>query len=153
MTVITQLALYFTTAFVRSQFAVPLRRSVTRLGPVAGCLVWLQMMAPAHAQTVIDGSQQGLRRGELPLLLSVLKAGLTSSDGRGRPYSARVRGIAHAKPGVYCGEVSTQGSDGKYGRFTRFAVDTKILNATIAPVNDPARAAMILRMIDARCLR
>ncbi len=118
---------------------------------VAGCLVWLSVSAPAQAQTVIDGSDRGLLRGELPLLISVLERGLTRSDGRGAATTARVRGIIQAKPGVYCGEVSTRGRDGEYGKFTRFVVETKIRQATIAPVNDPERAAMILKMIDARC--
>jgi hypothetical protein len=109
------------------------------------------MSAPAQAQTVIDGSDQGLLRGELPLLTSVLERGLTRTDGRGAATTARVRGIVQAKPGVYCGEVSTRDRGGSYGKFTRFVVETKIRQATIAPVNDPDRALMIQKMIDARC--
>jgi hypothetical protein len=120
-------------------------------GAVAISLVWLFMAAPAHAQTVIDGSDQGLLRGELPLLISVLERGLTRSDGRGAATTARVRGIVQAEAGVYCGEVSTRDRDGQYGPFTRFVVETKIRQATIAPVNEPARDAMLRRMIDARC--
>jgi hypothetical protein len=56
-----------------------------------------------------------------------------------------------AQPGVYCGEVSTRGEGGEYGPFTRFVVETKVRNATIAPANDPARGAILTRMIDARC--
>ena len=118
---------------------------------VAVSLVWLFMSAPAEAQTVIDGSDQGLLRGELPLLMSVLERGLTRSDGRGAAATARVRGITQAKPRVYCGEVSTRGRDGQYGPFTRFVAETKIRQATIAPVNDPERVSMILKMIEARC--
>ena len=118
--------------------------------PIAGCLLCL-LSQPAQAQSVIDASDQDLARGELPLLLSVLTRGLTRSDGRGSAGGARVRGITQATPGVYCGEVSTQGRDGQYGPFTRFVVETKIRNATIAPTNDPARDAMLRRMINARC--
>ena len=118
---------------------------------IAVSLVWLPMSAPAQAQTVVDGSDRGLLRGELPLLTSVLERGLTRSDGRGAATTARVRGIVQAKPGIYCGEVSTRGRDGEYGKFTRFVVETKIRQATIAPVNDPERALMIQKMIDARC--
>ncbi len=118
---------------------------------IAGCLVWLLVSTPAQAQTIIDGSDRGLLRGELPLVLSVLQRGLTRSDGRGGATTARVRGIVQAKPGVYCGEVSTRDRGGEYGPFTRFVVETKIRNATIAPVNHPTRDAMLQRMIDARC--
>jgi hypothetical protein len=113
--------------------------------------VWLLASGPVQAQTVIDGSDQGLLPGQVPLLVSVLRRGLTRSDGRGSPQDARVRNIVEAQPGVYCGEVSTRGGDGEYGPFTRFVVETKIRNATIAPANDPARGAMLQRMIDARC--
>ncbi len=129
------------------------RRGIALWGPIAGCLMWLLVLPPAQAQTVVDGSDQGLARGELPLLMSVLTRGLTRSDGRGSAQSARVRGIVQAKPRVYCGEVSTRGRDGQYGPFTRFVVETKIRNATIAPTNDPARDAMLRRMINARCSR
>jgi hypothetical protein len=113
--------------------------------------MWLLLLQPAQTQTVIDESDQGLARGELPLLLSVLARGLTRSDGRGSAETARVRVLVQARPGVYCGEVSTQGRDGQYGPFTQFVVETKIRNATIAPTNDPARDAMLRRMIDTRC--
>jgi hypothetical protein len=113
--------------------------------------MWLLAQGAAQAQTVIDGSDQGLLRGELPLLMSVLERGLTRSDARGAATTARVRGIVQPEPGIYCGEVSTRGRDGQYGPFTRFVAETKIRQATIAPVNDPERAAMIQRMIDARC--
>jgi hypothetical protein len=43
--------------------------------------------------------------------------------------------------------VSTKGRDGDYGEFTRFVVETKIRQATVAPTTDPTRIAMILRMI------
>lgn len=115
------------------------------------CFVWLAIFVPAQAQTVIDGSEQGLLRGELPLLISVLDRGLTRSDARGAATTARVRGIVQPEPGIYCGKVSTRGPDGEYGPFTRFVVETKIRQATIAPVNDPERIAMIQKMIDARC--
>ena len=128
-----------------------LLRVVPACWATAGCLVWLLVSSPAQAQTVIDGSDQGLLPGQLPLLVSVLRRGLTRSDGRGNPQDARVRNIVEAEPGVYCGEVSTRGRDGEYGQFTRFVVETKIRNATIAPANDPARVAMVMRMIDARC--
>ncbi len=130
------------------------RRSRTRRptrSVIAVSLVWLFVRVPAQAQTVVDGSDQGLRRGELPLLLSVLKRGLTRTDGRGNAQSAQVRSIIQTKPGVYCGEVRTRGPDGQYGPFTRFVAETKIRQATIEPVSDPERVTMILRMIDARC--
>jgi hypothetical protein len=130
------------------------RRSRTKCSTwsvVAVSLVWLFMHAPAQAQTVVDGSDQGLLRGELPLLLSVLKRGLTRSDGRGNPQSAQVRNIVQVKPGVYCGEVSTRGRNGQYGPFTRFVVETKIRQATIEPVDDLERLSMMLRMIEDRC--
>ncbi len=122
-------------------------RVVPACWATAGFLVWLLVSSPAQAQTVIDGSDQGL----LPLLVSVLRRGLTRSDGRGNPQDARIRNIVETEPGVYCGEVSTRGRDGEYGQFTRFVVETKIRNATIAPANDPARVAMVMRMIDACC--
>ena len=118
---------------------------------ITGSLVWLSLFVPARAQTVIDGSEQGLLRGELPLLISVLERGLTRSDARGAATTARVRGIVQPEPGIYCGEVSTRGPDGLYGPFTRFVVETKIRQATIAPVNDLERGLMIQKMIDARC--
>ncbi len=124
-----------------------LLRVVPACWATAGFLVWLLVSSPAQAQTVIDGSDQGL----LPLLVSVLRRGLTRSDGRGNPQDARIRNIVEAEPGVYCGEVSTRGRDGQYGVFTRFVVETKIRNATIAPANDPTRVAMVMRMIAARC--
>src|SRR5688500_13007668 len=114
-------------------------------GAIAGCLMWQLAQGAAQAQTVIDGSDQGLLRGELPLLISVLERGLTRSDARGAATTARVRGIVQAEPGVYCGEVSTRGRDGRYGPFTRFVAETKIRQATIAPVNDPDRVLMIHR--------
>jgi hypothetical protein len=118
---------------------------------VSGCLGWLLFSAPVQAQTVVDGSAQKLLPGQLPFLLSVLERGLTRSDGRGDAETARVRGIVEARPGVYCGQVSTQGRNGEYGRFTQFVVETKIRNATVAPVDDPGREAMMLAMIKARC--
>lgn len=113
--------------------------------------MWLTLSGSAQAQAVVDGSDEGLARGEVPLLLSVLERGLTRSDGRGAATTARVRRIVQAKPGVYCGEVSTRDSGDAYGPFTRFVVETTTRNATVAPVNDPARDAMLRRMIDARC--
>jgi hypothetical protein len=62
-----------------------------------------------------------------------------------------VRSIVQTKPGVYCGEVSTKGRDGEYQEFTRFVVETKIRQTTIAPTADPTRLTMILRMIEDRC--
>jgi hypothetical protein len=119
--------------------------AVVPWGAIAGSLVWLLTTAPVQAQTVVDGSDKSLASTDLALLLSVLKSKLPA------PRSAQVRGIVEAKPGVYCGEVSTRGRDGKYGEFARFAVETKIRQATVTPTTDPARVVMILRMIDDLC--
>jgi hypothetical protein len=103
------------------------------------------LSAPAHAQEVVDGSADSLDRNDRALLLSVLKSRLPD------PQSARLRGLVQPKPGVYCGEVSTKGREGEYHEFSRFVVETKIRQATIAPTSDPTRIAMILRMIADRC--
>ena len=120
-------------------------RSSTVSVVIAGSLLWLLLGAPAQAQEVVDGSADRLDRSDRALLLSVLKNRLPD------PQSARLRGLVQPKPGVYCGEVSTKGSDGEYREFTRFVVETKIRQATIAPTTDPTRVAMILRMIEDRC--
>jgi hypothetical protein len=112
---------------------------------IAGSLLCLLLTAPAQAQEVVDGSADSLDRNDRALLLSVLKNRLPD------PQSARLRGLVQPKPGVYCGEVSTRGRDGEYGEFTRFVVETKIRQVTVASTTDPTRIAMILRMIADRC--
>ncbi len=122
-----------------------LRRSVAVWAPVVASFMLLLLADPAQSQVVVDGSDRAFDSSDRALLLSVLKSKLRD------PKTARVRGIVQTKPGVYCGEVSTRGRDGEYGDFTRFVVETKIRQATITPTSDPARAAMILRMIEDRC--
>ena len=127
------------------RFTSCLRPAVVPWGAVGASLVWLLTTAPIQAQTVVDGSDKSLASTDLALLLSVLKSKLPA------PKSAQIRGIVEAKPGVYCGEVSTRGRDGKYGEFARFAVETKIRQATVTPTTDPARVEMILSMINHLC--
>ena len=110
-------------------------------------LVWLLMIAPAQSQIVVDGSDSTFDPSARALLLSVLKSRLLN------PQTAQLRGIVQTQPGVYCGEVRIQGRNGEYGDFSRFVVETKIRQATIIPTSDPARTAMILRMIEDRCHR
>ncbi len=129
----------------RMSFRVLLRWSVAAWAPMAASFMWLLIATPAQSQVVVDGSDSSFDTSDRALLLSVLKSKLRD------PKTARVRGIVQTKPGVYCGEVSTRGRDGEYGDFTRFVVETKIRQATIIPTSDPARAAMILRMIEDRC--
>ncbi len=129
----------------RMSVCMPFRWSIATWGPVAVSLVWLLLIAQAQAQTVVDGSDRSLDPNDRALLLSVLKSRLPD------PQSAQVRSIVQGRPGVYCGEVSTRGRDGELGEFTRFVVETKIRQVTVTPTTDPARIAMILRMVQERC--
>ena len=128
-----------------SVLSIVLRPALATWGPLVLGFVTLLSPAPAPAQTVVDASDRSFDTSERALLLSVLKRRLPDSA------SARVRSIVQTKPGVYCGEVSTKGSDGEYREFTRFVVETKIRQTTIAPTADPTRLTMILRMIEDRC--
>ena len=129
----------------RTSFRAFLRRGVAAWAIVGASSAWLLMAAPAQSQVVVDGSDRSFDFSDRALLLSVLQSKLPD------PKTARVRGIVQTKPGVYCGEVSTRVRDGEYGDFTRFVVETKIRQATIIPTSNPARAAMIQRMIEDRC--
>lgn len=98
---------------------------------VAAALVGIGLFsAQAEAQTVIDGSEQGI---EPKILTSMLE---TISESFRDPSSTQVRNIRlTSQTGGYCGEVNTKNGFGAYAGFTPFRfVAERIINA---PADDP----------------
>src|SRR5919205_1033633 len=85
--------------------------------PILLCLAILAGLAPARAQTVIDGSDRGLPRRELAVILRGLNA--ESSE----PSGVRIRALRRrdGDPVVWCGEISVRTALGESTAFEPFS--------------------------------